>query len=74
MQLRLAAVALATPALSILAQQRTMSADEYARAERYMSYNTAPLVSGAPVRPTWISGERFVYRRTTPTGGGATAR
>jgi len=70
MQLRLAAVALATPALSILAQQRTMSADEYARAERYMSYNTAPLVSGAPVRPTWISGERFVYRRTTPTGGG----
>src|SRR5439155_7579578 len=29
---------------------------------RYMSYNTAPLVAGGAVRPTWLAGDRFVYR------------
>ena len=70
MRFRFAAVALATPAFSILAQQRAMPAAEYARAERYMSYNTTPLVTGAAVRPTWISDDRFVYRRSTAAGGG----
>jgi dipeptidyl aminopeptidase/acylaminoacyl peptidase len=70
MRFSFAAVALVTPAFSILAQQRAMTAADYARAERFMNYNTTPLVTGAPVRPTWISGERFVYRRSTPTGGG----
>src|SRR5690242_15175107 len=70
MHFRFAAVALATPAFSLVAQQRAMTAADYARAERYMSYNTTPLVGGAPVRPTWIADDRFVYRRSTPAGGG----
>jgi hypothetical protein len=70
MRFRFAAAALVTPAFSMLAQQRAMTAADYARAERYMSYNTTPLVTGAPVRPTWISADRFVYRRATTTGGG----
>ena len=35
---------------------------EYARAEQFMGYNTNPLVYGASVRPTWLSGDRFWYR------------
>ncbi len=45
-----------------------LTADDYARAERFMGYNTAPLVSGATVRPTWLSGDRFWYRNTIPGG------
>jgi dipeptidyl aminopeptidase/acylaminoacyl peptidase len=62
MQFRLALSAVVIAASSAVAQQRAMTNADYARAERYMSYNTAPLVSGGAVRPTWISGDRFVYR------------
>lgn len=46
---------------------RAVTADDYARAERFMAYNTAPLVSGAG-RATWLSGDRFWYRVTTADG------
>jgi dipeptidyl aminopeptidase/acylaminoacyl peptidase len=47
---------------------RALSAADYARAERFMSYNTAPLVTRAGVRPTWLSDDRFWYRVTTAQG------
>jgi dipeptidyl aminopeptidase/acylaminoacyl peptidase len=50
------------------AQQRFTAAD-YQRAERFMTYNTTPLVYRSGVRPNWIAGsERFWYRVTTPQG------
>jgi dipeptidyl-peptidase 4 len=53
-------------ALPALAQQIT-SAD-YAHAEKFMGYNTTPLVYGSGVRPNWIAGDRFWFRVTTATG------
>ena len=58
-RLAIAAVASASP---VVAQQRAMTNADYARAERFMSYNTAPLVAGGAVRPTWLPADRFVYR------------
>jgi dipeptidyl-peptidase-4 len=49
-------------------QPRALTADDYARAERFMGYNTTPLVSGAAVRPAWIAADRFWYRNAIPGG------
>ena len=62
MRFRLAIAAVVCAASPVVAQQRAMTNADYARAERYMSYNTAPLVAGGAVRPTWLAGDRFVYR------------
>jgi dipeptidyl aminopeptidase/acylaminoacyl peptidase len=48
-----------------------LTAADYARAERFMNYNTTPLVLHTAGRVTWIadaSGERFWYRTTTERG------
>src|SRR5690349_12319734 len=50
------------------AQQRALTTADYARAEKFMTYNTTPLVHRTGVRPTWMPGERFWYRVTTATG------
>jgi dipeptidyl aminopeptidase/acylaminoacyl peptidase len=47
---------------------RTVTAADYARAERLMGYNTNPLVSHSGVRPNWLADERFWYRITTNEG------
>ncbi|HVZ78562.1 MAG TPA: DPP IV N-terminal domain-containing protein [Gemmatimonadaceae bacterium] len=47
---------------------RAMTAADYARAEKFMSYYANPLVTGASVRPEWSSGDRFWYRNTTANG------
>jgi dipeptidyl aminopeptidase/acylaminoacyl peptidase len=47
---------------------RALTAADYARAEKFMSYNTAPLVTRAGVRPTWLPDDRFWYRVTTAQG------
>ena len=76
-RVRLAAAAVATTALVVplLAQQppraRAITAADYARAEKFMTWNTTPLVYRSGVRPTWIEGDRFWYRVTTPTGNEA---
>jgi dipeptidyl-peptidase-4 len=49
-------------------QPRQLTAQDYARAERFLGANTAPLVTGSGVRPTWIDGGRFWYRTTVSTG------
>src|SRR5215831_12885116 len=58
-----AALALAIPA----AAQRFTSAD-YARAEKFMGYNTNPLVYHGAATPTWLQDGRFWYRTTTADG------
>jgi dipeptidyl aminopeptidase/acylaminoacyl peptidase len=55
-------------ALSAAAQTKTLTAADYARAEKFMGYNANPLVYNAGVRPTWISDDRFWYRTTTADG------
>jgi dipeptidyl aminopeptidase/acylaminoacyl peptidase len=57
--------------LSASAQQpaRTaLTAEDYARAERMLSYSTAPLVDRSAVRPVFLPDGRFWYRVLTPTG------
>ena len=51
------------------AQSRaTVTVEDYQRAEKFMNYNTTPLVSNGPVRATWLPGDRFWYRNTSATG------
>jgi dipeptidyl-peptidase 4 len=49
-------------------QPRQLTAEDYARAERYLGATTAPLVTGVSVRPTWVENNRFWYRTTVPNG------
>jgi dipeptidyl-peptidase-4 len=51
------------------AQSRaTVTAADYARAERFLGYNTMPLVSNGPVQANWLADDRFWYRTVTATG------
>src|SRR5881227_2634384 len=52
----------------LFAQPRALTAADYARAEKFMAYNTTPLLYRATVRPNWLAGDRFCYRVTTPAG------
>jgi dipeptidyl aminopeptidase/acylaminoacyl peptidase len=52
-------------------QPRALTAADYQRAERFMPYNTTPLVLHSAGRATWVggqAGERFWYRTTTEQG------
>src|SRR5207247_2340257 len=54
---------------SLSAQQPpVVTADDYAHAERFLGYNTTPLVFGIGVRPTWLANGRFWYRIAIPQG------
>lgn len=66
-QLALAAAILCLASLAY-AQSRTVTAADYARAEKFLTYHTASLVLRSGVRPTWLADERFWYRTTTETG------
>ncbi len=63
----LAILAATAPAV---AQQQppVVTAADYARAEKFLRANTAPLVFGATVRPTWLPDDSFWYRNTIPEG------
>lgn len=51
------------------AQSRTaVTVEDYQRAEKYMGYNTNPLVSNGPVRANWLPGDRFWYRNQGANG------
>lgn len=50
---------------------RAVTSADYAQAEKFMAYNTAPLVLHAGVRPTWLPDGRFWYRVTTEKGSEA---
>src|SRR6185295_19206468 len=56
-------------ALPAIAQTPAAVTDaDYARAEKWMGYNTNPLVFRAGARPVWQGDGRFWYRVTTPEG------
>ncbi|HEX5475038.1 MAG TPA: DPP IV N-terminal domain-containing protein [Vicinamibacterales bacterium] len=66
-------VAAVAAVLPVAGQQRAgepqaLTAADYARAERFMSYNTTPLVLRSGVRPTWLPDGRFWYSTTTEQG------
>ena len=47
---------------------RQVTADDYARAERFLSQNTNSLVFGASVSAQWLGDGRFWYRSMVPGG------
>ncbi len=49
-------------------QSPLFTADDYARAEKMLGYNTSLLVDRGSVRPTFLPDGRFWYRALTPTG------
>ncbi len=57
---QLAASLLAAPPL--VAQQRTLTASDYGRAEQFLAASANPLVSRTATPPTWLDGDRFWYR------------
>jgi dipeptidyl aminopeptidase/acylaminoacyl peptidase len=66
-------VAAVCSAAPLVAQQRVdapraLTAADYARAERFLSANTTPLVYRTGIRPTWLPDDRFWYRTTTEKG------
>lgn len=48
---------------------RSLTAGDYARAEKFMSYNVTPLVLRGAVRPNWLPGDRFWYRNSIEKEG-----
>jgi len=68
MRFQLAAATIVAAAAPALAQGRAITSADYARAERFMTYNTTPLVFENTVRPGWLPDERFWYRNVTPNG------
>ena len=47
----------------VVAQQApSLTAADYARAEKFLRQNTLPLVSGVTVQPLWLANDRFGYR------------
>jgi len=65
---RLVAASLALFAAASLPAQQKFTAADYQRAEKFMGYNTQPLVYRSGVRPNWLPDERFWYRVTTADG------
>ncbi|MEO7531384.1 MAG: hypothetical protein ABIS69_08235, partial [Sediminibacterium sp.] len=45
--------------------QQILTAKEYERAEKFMSYNTDAFVDGGSVRPNWFGNDQFWYLATT---------
>jgi Tol biopolymer transport system component/dienelactone hydrolase len=68
-KLFLVMTAMTLSVVSVTAQQpAAVTAQDYARAEKWMGYNTNPLVFRTGVRPNWQGDDRFWYRVTTPEG------
>jgi dipeptidyl-peptidase-4 len=51
-----------------LAQGKQLTTADYARAEKFMTYNVNPLVYHSVVHPTWMDDGRFWYRDSGPDG------
>ena len=67
-QIALAFLLVAAPTLVAQQPLRQLTADDYARAERFLGANTAPLVSGTMGAPHWLPDGRIWYRATRPGG------
>jgi dipeptidyl-peptidase-4 len=55
-------------ATSAFGQTRTLTTDDYARAESKLGAGTASLMFGTAGRPMWLPDGRFAYRATTAAG------
>jgi hypothetical protein len=53
---------------AVWGQPRAIAAADYARAEKFMNYNTSGLLFRASVQPNWLSNDRMWYRVTTAEG------
>lgn len=53
---------------NVLAQTKTLTAEDYAEAEKKMAYYTSPLVDRSGVRATWLPDGKFWYQVLTATG------
>ncbi len=63
------AILITTVVVPAFAQQPpAFTAADYARAEKFMGYNTNPLVFHGGIRPAWMPDGRFWYRNTTSVG------
>ena len=61
--LAVAAIAFAATLPGSAQSRATVTADDYQRAEKFLGYNTTPLVvERLRCRPTWLPGDRFWYR------------
>jgi len=58
--------------MSVIAQQPTsvkeLTKDDYARAAKFLSQTTYPLVSGVRIRSNWINEDHFWYRNSVAGG------
>lgn len=57
------------PSAASTQARRSLTADDYARAEHALSPTVGRLVSGIPGRPFWLADGRAAYRVSTSTGG-----
>lgn len=64
----LTATALAFACVANAQQGRSLSAKDYERAEKFMSYNTEQYIDGGNVRPNWLAGDKFWYLSNTVKG------
>lgn len=72
-KIRLSAIFLFLPAFifTVSAQNaapKQLTAEDYARAEKMLGFNTSQFVDRGAVRATWLPDGRFWYRVLTPTG------
>ena len=51
-----------------VAQGKQLTNEDYAKAEKFMSYNVNPLVYHGVARPTWMDDGRFWYHDNGPDG------
>ncbi len=62
------ALVMSTLSAGVAAQGKTLTADDYARAERFVGYNTTPLVDHAVQSVTWLDNDHFWYRDHDASG------
>ncbi|GLU54501.1 S9 family peptidase [Dyadobacter frigoris] len=53
---------------SAFSQQAVLTANDYQKAESFLTPNTQKYIDNVAGKPTWISGERFWYRTLTAQG------
>ncbi len=63
-----AAICLAVTLPGAAQSRAAVTVADYERAEKYLGYNTTPLVANGPVRATWLPGDRFWYRNQGANG------
>jgi len=50
------------------AQQKTLTNQDYQRAESFMGYNTAKFIDNTISQPNWLAGDQFWYTKKTAKG------